>query len=285
MKDFNMTDTKPIIVTGGNTGIGKAIALQLAQQQRHVVIVSRNAEKGRQAQEYVMAKSHNERVEWVQGDLGSLQQVEDLAALLMDRYPEANGLINNAGVWMTTCEHNIDGFERTFMVNHLAPFVLTSRLLPTLQNNAPARIVNVNAGLYIKGLFSPEQTPYGKDFHPLRTYAHTKLWNVLFTMEMAQRIHGSGVTINAIHPGVIRTNLGHTTGPMGWLLRGIKLLWGKPEQGADGPVWLATSPEHQATNGVYFDQRKVMPLADNAAIPGRAAECWSITNELVGGLG
>lgn len=278
-------DTKgAIVVTGANTGIGKAICAGLAQAQRHVVMVSRDLERGQRAHDELRSLFPAASIELLQGDLGSIASTEELADSLLTRYPSLCGLINNAGIWMTRCTHNEDELERSFMVNHLAPFLLSRRLFATLRKNAPARIVNVNAGLYIKGHFAPEQTPYGKDFHPIKTYAHTKLWNVLFTVEMARRIAGSGVTINAIHPGVIRTKLGDTTGPIGWFLRFVKLFWASPEEGADGPVWLATDPAHHATNGLYFDRRQELPLADNAKVPERSSTCWTVSEALLPAL-
>jgi NAD(P)-dependent dehydrogenase (short-subunit alcohol dehydrogenase family) len=182
--------------------------------------------------------------------------------------------VNNAGIWPTKLQMNADNLEMSFMVNHLAPFILSNRLLSTLKSNAPARIVNVNAGLYVNGKYDPDKTPYGKDFNRMKTYANTKLCNVLFTREFAQRIEGSGVTINALHPGVIRTSLGDFSGILGMLLRLVKRSWGSPEEGAKPPVWLATSPEVEGINGQYYDLQKPIDVNEIASDVELGKRLW-----------
>ncbi|MCB1323308.1 MAG: hypothetical protein KDK34_23820, partial [Leptospiraceae bacterium] len=157
-----------------------------------------------------------------------------------------------------------NGLEEAFMVNHMAPFILSAMLFPLLRANAPARIINVNAGLYVFGRFDLNRTPMGADFSPLRTYMNTKLCNVLFTRRFARAIQDSGVTINANHPGVIRTGLGES-GLSGRIIhRTIKRFWKSPEAGAAAPVWLATDPQLENTNGLFFDLKQERPYAANA---------------------
>lgn len=271
---------KTFIVTGGNTGIGKAVAQALVQQQAHVVIVSRDAQKGAQAVADIQQAAHAAEVELVAGDFGTVASTHHLADTLLERFPNIAVLINNAGVWMHKREINQDQLENSFMVNHLAPFILSHRLLPRLTANAPARIVNVNAGLYAMGKLNLDKTPYGHDFNRLKTYATTKLCNVLFMLEMARRIEGSGVTINAVHPGVINTHLGDTTGIVGLLLRLAKRSWDPPEEGAKAPVWLATSPEVEGVNGQYFDIQKPTELNEGAKDVVASQQLWDLSVKL-----
>jgi len=270
------------VVTGGNTGIGKAIAIALGKLNLHVVIVSRDPHRGEEALQEIRTESQNKSVELVVGDLGTIKSCFRLANVLLEKYQDIRTLINNAGVWQTKCVINADGLKTTFMVNHVAPFILSNLLLDRLRQNAPARIVNVNAGLYIKGKVNLETTPYGRDFSMFGTYANTKLCNVLFTCELARRIAGKGVTVNAVHPGVIRTKLGDTTGLLGLLLRFAKLFWGKPEEGAVAPVWLATSPELEGTNGKYFDLQKEMELTEAAQDQKLACQLWELSAKVSG---
>jgi NAD(P)-dependent dehydrogenase (short-subunit alcohol dehydrogenase family) len=270
------------IVTGGNAGIGKAIAASLAQQPGRVVIVSRDPRKGQEAVAEIQASNPVASVEMVEGDLGSVRQVRQLAAALLARYPRIQVLINNAGVWLPKRVVNEDGLELSFMVNHLAPFLLTNLLLDRLQASAPARIVNVNAGLYIKGTLDLEKTPYGHDFHRLKSYANTKLCNVLFTVELARRLVGTGVTVNAVHPGVIRTGLGDTSGPIGWLLRLVKRFWPEPVAGARAPVWLATDPALEGVSGKYFDLQTETELTETARDEVLARQLWELSTKLAG---
>ncbi len=271
---------KTCVVTGGNSGIGKAVAMALARMGQRVVIVSRDAARGEKALAEIRKQSGSDKVELVMGDLGTIAGTKALAATLNQHYPEMSVLINNAGVWMTKKTMTADGLEYTFQVNHLAPFILSNLLLPTLKKNAPARIVNVNAGLYVKGAFDPKATPSGNDFHILKTYMNTKLCNVFFTRELAKAIEGSGVTVNALHPGVIRTRLGDTSGLAGFFLRAFKLLWGSPGKGADAPVWLATAPEVENINGKFFMLRKETLFTDNANNETLSRDLWQLSSDL-----
>lgn len=273
---------KTFIVTGGNTGIGKAIAQALAAKQAHVVIVSRDPQKGAQTVADIQKAADHDKVDLVVGDLGSILSTQQLADTLLERFPDIAVLINNAGVWPLKRQLNEDQLETAFMVNHLAPFILSNRLLPRLKANAPARIVNVNAGLYVNGKVDLDKTPYGQDFSRMGTYANTKLCNVLFTRELSKRIEGSGVTVNAVHPGVIRTNLGETSGIMGALLRLVKRSWDTPEAGAKAPVWLAASPDVDGVNGQYFNLQEVTEVNDRAKDAELGQKLWDLSVSLAG---
>jgi NAD(P)-dependent dehydrogenase (short-subunit alcohol dehydrogenase family) len=273
---------RTFIVTGGNSGIGKAAALALAKQGEQVVIVSRNACKGEAALAEVRSLSGNPGTELVVGDLGSVESTKHLAADLLARFPGIVVLINNAGVWPTSLQLNAEGLENAFMVNHLAPYILSRMLYPQLRQNAPSRIVNVNAGLYIKGKVDLSRTPYGKDFGRFSTYMNTKLCNIYCTQSFAKLLDGTGVTVNAIHPGVIRTNLGDTGGLFGWLLRQAKRSWGTPEEGARPVVRLGTAPELEQTNGKYFDLLAEKSYAENAQDDDLREKLWKLSGKLAG---
>ncbi len=266
---------KVCIVTGANAGIGYEIAKALAELDAHVVLVSRNELKGREARDSIKAVAGDSNVELVVGDLGSIASTRTLAEAIANRYPKIHVLVNNAGVWMTQRELNEDGLERSFMTNHLAPFMLSQLLLPNLMAASPARIVTVNSGLYVKGKVDIQRTPTGEDFGRLASYANSKLCNVLTLEEQARQLEGTGVTINMVHPGVIRSNLGETTGIVGWLLRQVKRLWKTPEQGAEAPVWLATDPSVSHHSGVYFNEKKIMPLVAVAQDRDLADAVWA----------
>jgi NAD(P)-dependent dehydrogenase (short-subunit alcohol dehydrogenase family) len=248
---------KKILVTGANKGIGKAIATQLAQEGYQVVLVARSPETSQLVEE-IKSKTNNQNIFFLQGDLSSIASCKQLTNKIKTQHNDLNVLINNAGVWMTNKQMNADGFEQSFMVNYIAPFMLCTGLLDTLKMNTPARIVNVNAGLYIKGNFDGAKTPKGEDFHKIKTYANTKFCNVLFSIDFAKKIENSGVTINAVHPGVINTNLGQFGGFLGFILKLIKKLWKTPEYGALAPVWLATDMALEGINGTYFNEKKEM---------------------------
>jgi len=268
------------IVTGANAGIGNAISRELAQRGLSVVMVSRSLDRGEAARSEIISTSGTATIDLVQGDLGDVESVHKLADDLLKKYRRVACLINNAGIWMQRKELNVDGLERTFMVNHIAPFILTNRLLPRLKENAPSRIVNVNAGLYALGKADLEKTPYGLDFSRMRTYADTKLCNLLFTLELARRITGSGVTVNALHPGVIRTNLGDAPGFLGALSRFAKRFFAAPEKGADAPVWLAVAPELEGVSGKFFFLRKEGKLTEDVRNEVLARDLWDLSSKL-----
>lgn len=270
---------KTIVVTGGNAGIGKAIATQLAQQDHHVVIVSRDVERGKRAI-IDIANDVGKSVELVVGNLGTIDGVKDVAMRLPAQFEKIDVLINNAGIWPTQKQLNEDGLEMGFMVNHMAPFILSNLLFERLLANSSGRIVNVNAGLYVRGQLDLAKTPYGHDFSRLNTYANTKLCNILFTLAFAERIQDTNVTINALHPGVIRTKLGESKGLLSAMMRLVKRGWDAPEKGAEAPVWLAVSPDVAEVNGRYFDLKTETAVTELAANKTLAQQLYDLSTEL-----
>lgn len=271
------------VVTGANAGIGKAIAHGLAARGLRVIILCRNPEKGGCAIDEIRAATNNSSVELVIGDLSSPAKVRAVAERLLEKVPEIGALINNAGVWATQLERNEDGLEISFAVNHLAPFLLSQLLLERLQENGPGRIVNVNASLYAMGNVDLEKLPTGDNFHPFRTYANTKLCNALFTREFARRLTVNAMTINAVHPGIIQSNL--AANMSGWPRLFVRLgqLFGKSaDQGAEGPLYLATSHEVSGVTGSFFDRCKQVPYAKNALNDELASQLWKKSAMLTG---
>lgn len=268
------------VVTGGNRGIGHAVAAQITQLGHRVVLVARDGDRGRAA----LAGLHEldgPRAELVVGDLADVAGVRDTAQALTEKCPEIDVLVHNAGVWPSRRQLNDDGVEQAFCTNHLAPFLLNHLLEPTLLASG-TRVVQVSAGLYVKGRADPERTPTGADFHPMRTYADTKLCNLLLLPLWARRWQDSGVTIDALHPGVIRTGLGARSGALGLLLKLVKLTWKSPDTGAGPVVRLALSDADSRRSGRYYvidDETPLEPVADD---PVLAERLWQQALELTG---
>ncbi len=249
---------KKILITGGNRGIGKATAKNLLLEGHQVVITIRNEEEGKLLIKNLKLETKNHDISFLQGDLSTIQSCYRLIEKIKTVHSDINVLINNAGIWMTEKQLNSDGLEKSFMVNYLAPYLLCKELFPTLKKNKPARIVNINAGLYVKGSLDIEKTPYGLDFSKIKTYANSKLCNVMFTIDFAKEIEGSGVTINAIHPGIINTGLGDSPQLMSKLIKLIKRFWKTPEYGAEAPSWLAIDEKISGINGKYYNEKRQM---------------------------
>jgi NAD(P)-dependent dehydrogenase (short-subunit alcohol dehydrogenase family) len=248
-----------VLVTGSTDGIGKQTALELARGGAHVIVHGRSEERAAAA-----ALSVGAAEIWV-CDFGSLEEVRAAAARLP---PGIDVLINNAGVYLQKRQLTKDGHETTFQVNHLAPFLLTNLLLPSLGKGA--RIVNVSSQLHSSGLMAWEDLMGEKNFSGFGAYAQSKLANVLFTRELARRQQKA--TVNALHPGVIGTKL---------LRGGFGGVGGSVEQGAATPVYLATSKEVQGVTGKYFIQRREMAPAPQAIDEGAARRLWDVSARLV----
>ncbi|WP_030453535.1 SDR family NAD(P)-dependent oxidoreductase [Herbidospora cretacea] len=235
-----------VVVTGGNRGIGYAVCAELARRGHRVVVVARDAVRGEQA-----VRSLPGEAALVVGDLSAVSGMHAVAGRLAEVCPRIDVLVHNAGLWPSRLTLTADGLEEAFAVNHLAPFTLNRLLEDRL-----TRVVQVSAGLYVKGKADPERTPYGRDFHPLRTYADTKRCNVETLPLFAERWRERGVTIDAVHPGVINTGLGARGGPAGLLLKVAKRFWKTPGQGAVPVVALT----ERSTTGRYYDELQEIPM-------------------------
>ena len=268
------------VVTGANRGIGFAVARELAQRGSRVFLVARNSEAGLRAERELCGFGD---VRLVPGDLSTPKTTRIAARSILEACQRIDVLVHNAGVWPSRLERGDDGIERAFAVNHLAPFLLNHLLEPAIGGEGGrARIVQVSAGLYVKGRVDVEATARGDDFHAIRTYATTKLCNLLLLERFAERFEPRGVTVNAVHPGVIRTGLGDRSGLLGVLLRGVKQLWKTPDQGARPVVRLALDPTLAGVTGRYFDLEKETPLAAVARDRALADRLWAQAEALCG---
>lgn len=246
---------KICLVTGANSGIGKATALGLAQLGATVVMVCRHRAKGEAAQNEIRAKSGNNAVDLLLADLSSQQSIRQLVEVFKQRYSQLHVLINNAGVFNMTRHETVDGLEMTFAVNQLAPFLLTNLLLDVLKASAPARIVNVSSAAHEAGYIKLHDLQSEKHYRPMRTYGQSKLALVLFSYELARRLEGTRVTVNCLHPGFVVTNIGQGNIPplARTAIRSILSLFGvSPEEGARTSIYLASSPDLEGVTGKYF---------------------------------
>jgi NAD(P)-dependent dehydrogenase (short-subunit alcohol dehydrogenase family) len=269
------------VVTGGNRGIGYAVAAQLRARGCDVALVARDSARGQAAVAALRAAPGSADIRLVVADLGRIAGTRQAAELLAAACPRIDVLVHNAGVWPAARVVGEDGLEQAFVTNHLAPFLLNLRLEPLLAASG-ARVVQVSAGLHAAGRADPERTPTGLDFHPFRTYADTKLCNLALLPLFAERWRDAGIAVNAVHPGVVRTGLGDRRGPLGAMLKVMKLLWKRPETGARPVVRLALAPELAGVTGRYFHLEREQDPAPAARDAVLARRLWAQAEQLTG---
>lgn len=273
---------KVALVTGGTSGIGKAIATGLAKSGVHVVLLVRNAAKGEATVAEIARAVPAASVDLVVGDLASQKSIRSAAAEVVRRHKTLDLLVNSAGVFLPTRTVTEDGIETTFATNYLGHFQLANLLLPTLKKNAPARIVTV-ASRYGKTRIDFDDLNLEKQkFSYLKAVPPSKLAQVLFTQELADRLSGTGVVVNAIHPGLVAHTalLEQTGGFFRWVTNRV----GKtPEVGADTALWLATDPETANVTGGLWEKRKRMKTPGQGSDPEARRRLWQESERLVGG--
>ena len=273
---------KICLITGGTNGIGKSTAHELASMGATVVIVGRDAQKTSQVVEEIRAASGNDKVGSLMADLSSQQEVRHLANEFEGKYSHLDVLLNNAGAVYMQRQLSVDGIEMTFALNHLAPFLLTNLLLDKIQASAPARIINVSSGAHTSGKIEFDNLQGERDYSS-RAYGNSKLATILFTMELARRLEGTGVTANALHPGFVSTGFGRNN--PGFFMKAIRavvpLIGRSPEKGAETSIYLASSPEVQSLTGKYFVDCNSTQPASQATDTAVARKLWDISAEMV----
>lgn len=279
---------KTVVVTGANSGIGYETAAALGTMGARVIVTARNADKGRAAVGALSERGGARGVfQLVVFDLADLASVRRGAAEILEQSPRIDVLVNNAGVVLSERRTTVDGYETTFAVNHLGPFLLTNLLLDRIRASSPARIVNVASTAH-KGArrgipFDDLQS--AKRYSGMRAYGVSKLENLLFTLELARRLDGTGVTANSLHPGTVRTGYGADGDAEGFLAFGLTLgrpFFLSPADGARTSVYLASSPEVEGVSGKYFVKCRQRAPSRRAEDPEAAARLWQVSEELVG---
>ena len=267
------------VVTGATAGIGQATAAALAAMGATVVLVARNADKARATREQIIRSAGHARVETVIADLAIQSQVRAAAREIRTRYPAIHVLVNNAAIYTKKRQETPDGMEMQLAVNHLAPFLLTHLLLDALRAGAPARVVNVSSEAHHHASFSWDDIQMRRKYGAFRAYSNAKLFNILFSREMARRVPAGEVTANALHPGVVGTALLFG----GWApLRLLKPFIRTAEEGAGTAIYLASSPDVARITGEYFKDEKRKHPSRAAQDDESARRLWQISAELTG---
>lgn len=279
-----MSDRKVCLITGATNGIGLATAIELARRNYSVYLHGRNTDKLAECVARVKAQAAHCDIHGLAADLSVLADVRDLASQFLDTGRPLDCLISNAGVTNTERRLTVDGFEEMFAVNHLAPFLLSNRLLDHMQAQTPARIVIVASGAhaFVKGI-NFDDPNYESGFASMKVYGHSKLANMLFTRELAKRLESSGVTANCCHPGAVATGLGTNNGWLGKVIMGtMKPFFRTAERGAESSIYLADSSDVTQHSGTYFYNCKPKTPKPWAQDDEAAERLWSLSADMVG---
>lgn len=279
----NIVQGKTVVLSGANSGIGKATAMALAAKGARLILICRTEQKGFEVrQEILDSTQSNAVIEVLACDFSSLAQIRRVADEVALLTPTVDVLLNNAGAIFKSRELTVDGYEMSFGVNHLGYFLLTNLLLPQLQNADNARIVNVasDAHRFVRQ-FDFDNLQGEKSFSQWQAYGLSKLCNILFTYELARRLSNTKITANCLHPGVVSTNFGKDAG---WLLNTFSKISQffilSPEKGAETSIYLASSPEVAGVSGAYFVKCKPVKSSALSYDQPTAQRLWTVSEEL-----
>lgn len=273
---------KTALVTGASSGIGLEASVKLAARGARVLMVARDPARGEAARAEVVRRSGSAQVELLLCDFASQKATRALADQVRERVERIDILINNAGSVSPKRQLTEDGIEQTFAVNHLGYFLLTNLLLDLVVAGAPARVVNVSSIGHRQGTLDFDDIGFERGYGIMKAYSRSKLANVLFTTELARRLDGKGVTVNALHPGAVATHIwSHAPAIARPVLAVAKLFMISPEEGGDRIIYLATSPEVDGKSGGYYEKNRLVSPSRRAQDASLATRLWDVSSELV----
>ena len=274
---------KIVLVTGATDGIGLYTAEALAGMGATVILAGRNPQKTEQAARAISEKTENPTVDFLVADLSSQKEVRRLADEFRNRYDRLNVLVNNAGAMFIKRQLSVDGIEMTFALNHLAYFLLTLLLLDPITAGASARIINVSSGAHYGGKLDFDDLQNERAYNSWKAYSQSKLSNIYFTYELARRLEGKAITVNALHPGFVATNFGKSNGGVFRPIFGLAHLGAiSPIQGAQTSIYLASSPEVEGVTGKYFERKQALRSSEVSYDASAARRLWDASLQLTG---
>jgi NAD(P)-dependent dehydrogenase (short-subunit alcohol dehydrogenase family) len=279
---------KICMITGANRGIGKITALELAKMGTHIIMVCRDQEKSITVQQEIMEVSGNPDIELYIADLASQSSIRALADRFKEKFTELHILINNAATMTKKWTITKEGIERTFAVNHIAPFLLTNLLLDLLVAGSPSRIITVSSGMHHRSSIDFSDIQSKKSYGNLKAYSNSKLANILFTYELNLRLQNSGhasITANVVHPGFTRTNFGKEG--LSLLQRiGLQIIHPimavPPLKGAETSIYLASSPDVRKISGQYFVNKEIAQSSELSYDRESQKRLWIISEKMTG---
>lgn len=255
MENVSMLN-KICLITGANSGVGKATAMGLAQMGAHVLMVVRDRQKGETARAEIVAQSGNPNIDVLIADLAEQDSICQLANRIQQDYAQIDVLVNNAAVVLSDYTTTVDGIETTLAVNVLAPFLLTHLLLPQIHKSTYARIINVSARGYARHI-NLDNLEDPEAYEGIRAYTQSKLMNILFTFQLAKKLVHTHITVNCLHPGIIRTRLDRDIkGSLGLFFNVLSPFMGDAQKGAQTSIYLASDPAVAGITGKFYLARK-----------------------------
>ena len=279
---------KIVLITGANSGIGKETTRALAKKGATIIMACRNLEKAEPVCEMIQTESKNPNIEVMKLDLASLKSIRNFTQEFSARYQKLNVLINNAGIFCMKREETEEGFEKTMGVNHLGHFLLTYELLPILEKTSEARIINVGSDAHFSGDLDLNDLHFKRrKYSGFKAYASSRLATIFFTQELAERVKEKDITVNALHPGHIDTNMWNIWQPQRrWyhslLIRLIKLFLISAEEGAQTSIYLASSEEVKGITGKYFAKKRLKAVSKKCSDIKLQKELWELSERLTG---
>lgn len=279
-------DMKTAIITGANSGIGKETAQELANNGYRVVMICRNRDKAESARLEIIDSTGNDRIDILICDLSLMNQVKETSEEIRNTYPEIDRLVNNAGILPNGNRKETDeGLELTFAVNHMAYFLLTKKLLPVLEKTPASRIINVASDAHRYGEFNPDNLQLENGYSTSKAYGNSKLFNIMFTSQLAKEIEGKDITAYSLHPGVVNTNFAADSDS--WFAKFFnlgRLFMRSPEKGAETSVYLCLEPNIEHLSGSYFRDKKPVKLPDEARSGESCRRLWDRSEEIAGSV-
>lgn len=275
------------LITGSTSGIGKATAASLAAKGAVVIIVGRNENKGEVVVEEIKSKMHNDNIFFEECDLADQSSINDFAYRINKNYPKIDVLINNAGCFTEKIQYTNDGIEAQFGVNHIAHFLLTHLLIPSLNKSDAARIINVSSDAHYRGTINFADLYFQEKYSAIKAYAQSKLANVLFTYELDRKLKASNkhnITVNALHPGEIKTRFVEKNNNklFGSFWKLAKPLMQSIEKGAQTSVFLASAKQMEGISGQYWSKMKLKKSVKESYDKQVADRLWNVSRVLCG---
>ncbi|XP_070988713.1 retinol dehydrogenase 12-like [Oncorhynchus clarkii lewisi] len=276
-------DGKTVIITGANAGIGKETAMDLAKRGGRIILACRNLGRAEAAQREIIEKSGNPNIVTRKMDLSDTKSIREFAELINREEKQVNILINNAGIMMCPYSKTADGFEMQFGVNHLGHFLLTFLLIDLIKRSRPARIINLSSMAHKWGWIQLEDINSERSYHSRRAYGQSKLANILSIRSLAKRLKDTGVTVYAVHPGIVRTELKRHMNLallISWKI--VRPFTKTIVQGAQTSIYCAVEPELETESGGYFSDCKPSSCTRAARDDEMAQKLWELSCQMLG---